>query len=95
MDRRTFVARCRGRCLPYRSPHVAQQAGKVPRIGFFYLGTAPMVIGHLTYRIREGLHERGYVEGQNVVIEARFGRWQDRASARLGAELLRSRSTSS
>ena len=46
------------------------QAGKVYRIGFLRAGQPPA-----TYidAFRQGLRERGYVEGQNVVIEFRFG----------------------
>ena len=45
------------------------QPGKVYRIGFFSASTRvdPLVDG-----FRQGLRERGYVEGQNVLIEWRF-----------------------
>ncbi len=46
----------------------AQQPTKVPRIGF--LGTWP--INPHYEALRQGLHEFGYVEGQNIAIERRY-----------------------
>ena len=47
----------------------AQQAAKVPRIGYLFsnLATSP----HLLEAFRQGLRDLGYVEGRNVVIESR------------------------
>lgn len=51
------------------APAEAQQASKIPRIGFL----APQGRSlPLFDAFRQGLAERGYVEGKNVVIEARF-----------------------
>src|SRR5262245_55260195 len=47
-------------------PTHAQQPKKVPRIG--YLGEADPA---LTDAFRQGLHENGYVEGKNIIIEYR------------------------
>jgi putative ABC transport system substrate-binding protein len=46
----------------------AAQPGKVPRIG--YLALAPDA--QLLEAFRQGLHELGYVEEQNIVIERRY-----------------------
>jgi putative ABC transport system substrate-binding protein len=46
----------------------AQQKGKVYRVG--WVTTAPLVY---IANFREGMRELGYVEGQNVVIEQRYG----------------------
>jgi putative ABC transport system substrate-binding protein len=46
----------------------AQQPAKVPRIGF--LGTSSTNPHYEA--LRQGLHEFGYVEGQNVAIERRY-----------------------
>jgi putative ABC transport system substrate-binding protein len=57
--------------LAHCSSAEAQQAGKVPRIGF--LAAAPL--SAMTARVeafRHGLRELGYVEGKNIVIEWRF-----------------------
>ncbi len=50
----------------------AQQAGKVPRIG--YLSSAdPAGDVAITDALRQGLRERGYVEGQSIALEYRNG----------------------
>jgi putative ABC transport system substrate-binding protein len=46
----------------------AQQPAKVPRMGF--LGTVPTNPHYEA--LRQGLHEFGYVEGQNIAIERRY-----------------------
>jgi putative ABC transport system substrate-binding protein len=70
------------------SPAQAQQAGKIPRIGYL---TASTAAGN-AYRFeafRQGLRELGYVEGKNIVIESRFAEGKlDRLPA-LAAELVR------
>jgi len=50
----------------------AQQLAKVPRIGFLAAST-PATAAHLVEAFKQGLREHGYVEGQNVVLELRFG----------------------
>ncbi|MBI2554481.1 MAG: ABC transporter substrate-binding protein [Candidatus Rokubacteria bacterium] len=45
----------------------AQQAGRVPRIGFLTTGASPVP----WEAFRQGLRDLGYVEGQNIVIERR------------------------
>jgi putative ABC transport system substrate-binding protein len=53
-----------------RLPWQAQVPAKVPRVGFISLG--PMA-GTSNYEaFRAGLHELGWVEDQNVVLEPRF-----------------------
>jgi ABC-type uncharacterized transport system substrate-binding protein len=71
MNRRAFVAGL-GAVLAAAVAAQAQQAGKVARIGYLLTGSLEspetrMLLGAL----RLGLHERGYVEGQNIVIEYR------------------------
>ena len=49
----------------------AQHRGHVPRVG--YLGTSSASLEpELVKAFREGLRDRGYVEGQNIVIEYRW-----------------------
>ena len=57
---------------PSGAPTHAQghPAGKVYRIGFLRQGQPPEAF---VEAFQQGLRERGYVEGQNVVIEFRFG----------------------
>ncbi len=49
----------------------AQQPTKVPRIGFLFAGAPSAVMGRIK-ALRQGLQERGYVEGKNIVIEYRY-----------------------
>ncbi len=55
----------------------AQTAGKVSRIGLLGLGAGAASSGFAA--LREGLRERGYVEGQNLLIEDRsaLGRYTE------------------
>jgi len=67
-------------------PTAAQQ-GKVPRIGF--LGTAsPSLMAAWITAFREGLREHGYVEGQNIMIEYRWGEGKPERFPQLAAELV-------
>ncbi len=67
----------------------AQQAGKVWRIG--YLGstppTTPEVVRNLE-AFRQGLRERGWVEGQNIVIEYRWAEGRVERFPSLAADLV-------
>src|SRR4030095_11049186 len=49
----------------------AQQAGKVPRIGFLGV-TSPSDRPPLLDAFRQRLRELGWVEGQNIVIDYRY-----------------------
>ncbi len=67
----------------------AQPPPKVVRIGF--IGASSPVTGNTLERLRQGLRELGYVEGDNIVIEAR---WADGKAERfpdLIADVLRSK----
>jgi putative ABC transport system substrate-binding protein len=66
----------------------AQQPKKVPRIGYL-TATSPAVSPARIEVFRQGLHELGYVEGKNIVIEYRYAEGKfDRLPA-LAAELVR------
>src|SRR6266446_1671741 len=65
----------------------AQPPAKVARIGI--LSPAAAASTPLSEAIRQGLHELGYVEGQNIVIEYRFAEGRDERLADLAAELVR------
>ncbi len=66
----------------------AQQPKKVPRIG--YLSSLdPASESTRAEAIRAGLRERGYVEGQNLVIEYRYGEGKVDRYPELAAELVR------
>ena len=67
-------------CLPVQ----AQQAQKVHRIG--YLAHNRVEVREEAFR--QGLRQLGYVEGQNIIIEWRFGK-RKREIRELAAELVR------
>jgi ABC-type uncharacterized transport system substrate-binding protein len=70
-------------CLPAR----AQQPGKMARIGYLKIGAE---VGQVPEAFLQGLHDLGYVEGQNIVIEYRgdHQRREDRLPE-LAADLVR------
>jgi putative tryptophan/tyrosine transport system substrate-binding protein len=53
------------------TPAEAQQTKKVPRIGFLS-ASSPSSMRARVEKFRQGLHELGYVEGQNIAIEYRM-----------------------
>lgn len=63
----------------------AQRSERTLRIGILSSGTIEMR-GHLEQSLVEGLRERGYVEGKNLVIERRYGgaTWMERSSELAG-----------
>lgn len=61
---------------------LAQPANQVRRVGFFWIGTPDGAPSPSLASFLEGMRERGYVEGKNLVIDARDGRGD---VARMGA----------
>ncbi|MBI4610095.1 MAG: ABC transporter substrate-binding protein [Candidatus Rokubacteria bacterium] len=66
----------------------AQQAGKLPRVGFLCPAAKA---GPFLLSLGQGLREFGYVEGQNISIEARFAEEREERLPDLAAELVRLR----
>jgi putative tryptophan/tyrosine transport system substrate-binding protein len=64
----------------------AQQAAKVPRIGYLSINLAGGP--HMTEGFRQGLHDLGYVEGRNVLIEFRDAEGKLERLPALAAELV-------
>jgi putative tryptophan/tyrosine transport system substrate-binding protein len=73
--------------LTFSFPAEAQQAKKIPRIGF--LGTSPSAIAGRIEAFRQGMRELGYVEGKNIVIEWRYTEEKPERMSELAAELVR------
>ena len=71
MDRRAFIGVVAVALLTSPLAIEAQQAGKVPRIGYLVQNSAESSKRTLAV-FREGLRERGWVDGQNIVLEVRF-----------------------
>jgi putative ABC transport system substrate-binding protein len=72
-------------------PSGGQQQGKVYRIGFLVGGPAtPSNPTQARNReaVVEGLRERGYIEGENLVIERRYTEGQEERAPSVAAELV-------
>jgi len=69
-------------CVPVE----AQQAGKVPRVGFLSAGRGPSAFPFEAFR--DGLRELGYEEGQNIVFERRSAEGKIDSYPTLAAELI-------
>ena len=54
----------------------AQPAGKVPRIGVIMPGIPPGEAGDELDVFRQGLRDLGYIEGQTIALEVRWGEGQ-------------------
>jgi len=65
----------------------AAEHPKLPRIGFLIGSPASAVSGRID-AFREGLRERGYVEGKNILIEYRYGDGKMERLPALAAELV-------
>jgi len=85
VERRTFLGVMAGGLLAVPLGVEAQQARKVHRIGFLSSAKAPSPVHE---GFRQGLHELGWVEGENIVIDYRFADGHERLPA-LAAELVR------
>jgi putative ABC transport system substrate-binding protein len=71
MSKTIFSLAVGGLLLALGFPTEAQQAKKVPRIGTFVPASA-FGAPQLVEALRQGLRERGYVDGQNVTLEPRY-----------------------
>ncbi len=68
-------------------PVEAQQAGKVYRIGYLTSRPGLPATNSTVIALLQGLRELGYVEGQNLVLEYRYGKTKNRP--KLAADLVR------
>jgi ABC-type uncharacterized transport system substrate-binding protein len=84
MERRRFIEVIPGGLLAVPRAAVAQQVGKVPRIGV--LGTAHSATWD---GFRQGLRERGYTEGRTILIEWRWTEGRAERTPSLAADLVR------
>ena len=69
-------------------PPLAQPPAKVPRIGVLWLGASSDSPYLLLDAFRQGLRELGWVEGQNIAIEARYAEGEPARLAALAAEFV-------
>jgi putative tryptophan/tyrosine transport system substrate-binding protein len=87
MKRREFITLLGGAAASWPLGARAQQAGKIPRVGFMGNSTAALE-ANLVGPFRDGLRELGYQEGRNVVIEYRWAEGNYERFPALVAELL-------
>src|SRR5438132_930416 len=66
------------------------QQSTVPRVGFL-AGGSPPAFQHLIEAFRQGMRERGYIDGQNFVIEVRAAESRFDRLPGLAADLVRSK----
>src|SRR4029077_5930832 len=85
MKRREFITLLGGAAAAWPLAALAQQSGKVPRIGYL----SPSAMQPRDEAFRQRLQELGYVERTNIFIEYRFAEGKfDRLPA-LAQELVR------
>jgi len=88
MERRAFLAGLVGGCLAVPLIAHAQQPGKVYRVGYLGLGWGR---DGLADNLMRALHDLGYVEGRNLVVEFRWAAGDGPRLADLATELARAR----
>ena len=89
MDRRTFIHTLAGGlvAVPLAAEALQTQVEKLYRIGMLER-TSPEINAANVTAFRQGLRERGYVDGQNLVIEYRSAEGRDERFPDLAAELV-------
>src|SRR5882672_1722344 len=90
MERRSFLGALASGLLAVPLAVEAQQAGKVPRVGYLSPGSSSDPVRLRRFEaFRQGLRELGYVEGQNIVLEPRWAEGQYARYPALVADLVR------
>jgi putative ABC transport system substrate-binding protein len=90
MNRRNLLVAFGLGALAGALPVLAQQKGKVWRIGFLGAATADGYASNLE-GLRQGLRNLGYLDGKNIVIEYRWAEGNYERLPALAAELVRSK----
>src|SRR5262245_22229951 len=87
MNRRTLIALLGGAAAAWPLAAHAQQAGKLPTIGF--LGADPTAFSPWTAAFVAHLRELGWVENRNVAIEYRWSEGRTERYAEIAAGFVR------
>lgn len=94
LERRTFLFAVSAGVLAVTRSSLAQAQTKVARVGFLYFASRQSALEAGRYQaFVQGMRELGYVEGTNLVIEARFADGSTERIPALAAELVRSNVT--
>jgi putative ABC transport system substrate-binding protein len=88
MKRREFMSLLGGAAATWPLAARAQQAGKLPTIGFLVPGT-PSTHGQWFAALVQRLHELGWIEGRTVAIEYRWAQGRTDRAAEITAEFVR------
>jgi putative ABC transport system substrate-binding protein len=88
MNRRAFLTALSGGLVAAPLAADAQQTGRVYRVGYLQTSAREQQL-HLIKAFEEGLRDRGYRVGQNVVIEYRFAQARLERLPELAAGLVR------
>jgi putative tryptophan/tyrosine transport system substrate-binding protein len=88
VGRREFVATLGGAMAAVPFAALAQQAGKLPTIGFFSAGSAAAVSSWVA-ALMQRLGELGWIEGRTVAIEYRWAEGRNERLAEIAAEFVR------
>jgi putative tryptophan/tyrosine transport system substrate-binding protein len=88
LNRREFVTLIGGAAAWSLAARAQQSGGRLYRIGF--LGaTSPAAAAHLLDAFRDGMRERGYVEGRNLILDYRPPAASPEQNREVAAELVR------
>ena len=87
MKRREFISLLSGAALAWPLPLGAQQVVRRPRVGVLIFSN-PQTDPN-TEAFRRGMHDLGYVDGQNIAIEYRYAEGKPERFPELAAELVR------
>ncbi len=88
IDRRAFITSFAVGALLASPSANAQTARKAYRIGYLSVTSAASGLGNLE-ALRAGLRALGYIEGQNITVEARWANGRIEHLPQLAAELVR------
>jgi putative tryptophan/tyrosine transport system substrate-binding protein len=90
MKRRDFITLLSGAAVAWPVVARAQQAGKLPTIGFLGVST-PSGWSHYVTAFEQRLRELGWIEGRNVAIEYRWAEGRGERFAEIAAEFVRNK----
>ena len=88
MKRREFITLLGGAAAAWPLAGRAQQAGRLPTIGFLVTGT-PSSHGQWSAALVQRLHELGWIEGRTVAIEYRWAEGRTERFYEIAAEFVR------
>jgi putative tryptophan/tyrosine transport system substrate-binding protein len=89
MVRRRFLLTSLASAIAAPRAAEAQQAGKVDRVGILTNKASDPAEARLWQAFRSGLRERGWIEGQNILIEFRAAEGNTARLPELAADLVR------